>query len=123
MKKLLFMVFFAMLTFIAKADGVVQVPVRKSSIDIKATHGHIRHAPLKNWCPIVETDGNYIYISSVSIGSCINLSLNNDETNLTYNISSCVSSSIVSFEIPHEILEDASTITITIDGITYIGEF
>lgn len=55
MKKLLFIVFFAMLTFIAKADGVVQVPVRKSSIDIKATHGHIRHAPLKNWCPIVET--------------------------------------------------------------------
>lgn len=47
MKKLLFIVFFAMLTFIAKADGVVQVPVRKSSIDIKATHGHIRHAPLK----------------------------------------------------------------------------
>lgn len=112
-----------MLACVIKADEIVQVPVYISSFNKKANNGHIRHAPLRTWLPIVETDGNHIYISSCTIGSCIDMFLKDDEANLIYNVSSSVSSAKVSLEIPHEILEIASTITITINGITYIGEF
>lgn len=123
MKRLIFSAFLIMLACVIKADEIVQVPVYISSFNKKANNGHIRHAPLRTWRPIVETDGNYIYISSCTIGSCIDMFLKDDEANLIYNISSSASSPKVSLDIPHGILEVASTITITIDGITYIGEF
>lgn len=67
MKRLIFSAFLIMLACVIKADEIVQVPVYISSFNKKANNGHIRHAPVRTWLPIVETDGNYIYKGEILV--------------------------------------------------------
>ena len=63
-----------------------------------------------------------ISISSIQAGSSISLILYDEFGNNIYESVFNTSSSCLTIEIPSEIIEEANTIKITLNGADYIGE-
>jgi len=86
-------------------------------------HGYICHAPsFRTSTLIAEMDDNNISISSIQAGSSISLILYDEFGNIIYESVFNTPSSCLTIEIPPEIIEEANTIKITLNGADYIGE-
>lgn len=122
MKKVLLIAFLSlMITGYVSADGI-RVPISMLSEPNDNDNGPIRHAPPKRKIPVVEIDKTYIIVSSLQAGANFRMSLIDDSDNVIYEVSSITSPSMV-FDIPMEVLEKTFSVIITIDGVTYWGEF
>ena len=102
------------------AEGI-KVPISILS-EPNDDNGHIRHAPPKRKMPIVEIDNNYIEVSFLTSGANFRMALIDDSDNVICEVAS-ITSTNMKFDIPRGFIEKANSIIITIDGITYWGEF
>ena len=77
--------------------------------------------PPKVRLPVVEIDGNTLYIKSLQSGSNITVTLEDMDGNTIYNVAS-IAEANMSFLVTQNILDYAHAIIINIDGKEYFGE-
>ena len=105
-----------------KTNAVGQnVPLRISSIGDYNDSPPIRHAPPKVRLPVVEIDGNILYIHSLQSGSNITVTLEDMDGNTIYNVAT-IAEANMSFLVTQDLLDKAHTIIINIDEKEYLGE-
>ena len=124
MKKVIITIFLCLATIgITQAKRAhITMRVRTVLYEQKKKEG-IRHAPtIRANIPIVELDDNNISISSIHEGSNVSLLLNDTQGNIIYENVTISPSSCLTIEIPSEIIEEASSVIITLNGTDYIGE-
>lgn len=124
MKKIILTVFLCLASI-----GITQAKRTQISMQVHTAlyeqkkKGGARHAPISRAnMPIVEIDENYILISSIQAGSSVSLILNDAQGNIIYESDGNSSSSCLTIEIPSEIIEDATSVLLTLNGTEYIGE-
>lgn len=106
---------------IVQAEGQI-VPLRILNTTYDVGRGHIRHAPSRGSIPVVEIDGNIIFIHSLQPSSNITVTLEDIDGYTIYNISTTITEVNLSFLVTQDILDRAHTITLNIDGKEYLGE-
>lgn len=104
----------------AKAD-IIQISIHAASITDNREKGPIRHSPAKVKVPMVSLDENTIIIQTSQDGQQLYMELQDEYGNTIYCTSS-ITSFKQSFNISNDVLKEAASIALTINGITYIGE-
>ena len=101
------------------AEGL-KIPLQATT-SYEGERGHIRHAPPKVRLPVVEIDGNTLYIKSLQSGSNITVTLEDMDGNTIYNVAT-IAEANMSFLVTQDLLDKAHTIIINIDEKEYLGE-
>jgi len=97
------------------------IPLQVHLSDPTDNYGQIRHAPPKVRLPVVEIDGNILYIHSLQSGSNITVTLEDMDGITIYNAAT-IAEANMSFLVTQNILDYAHAIIINIDGKEYFGE-
>lgn len=124
MKKIILTVFLCLATIGNMQAKRARIPMRVRTILYEQKKkGDIRHAPsTRSNIPLVEIDDNDIFISSIQVSYSVSLILYNNQGNIIYECMSNSSSACLKIDIPSEIIEEAFSVQITLNGTDYIGE-
>ncbi len=124
MKKVIFTVLLCLATIGSIQAKRTHIPMRvRTVLYEQKKKGAIRHAPaIRTNIPVVELNDNYISISSIPAGSYISVILYDALGNIIWENASNSSFSYITFDIPAEIIEEASSVVVTLNGIAYMGE-
>lgn len=118
MKKVLFV---AIMSFFVGTLNAVRIPMYVHTVSFDSHGGQVRHLPSRNRIlPIVEIEENVISVSIPHEGLECMLTLLGSDGEVIYS-AYFVSASTSSFYVSS--LGEASTVIVTINGISYFGEF
>lgn len=118
MKKVLFV---AIMSFFVGTLNAVRIPMYVHKVPFDSHGGQVRHLPSRNIIlPIVEIEENVINVSIPQEGLECMLTLLGSDGEVIYS-TDFISASTSSFNVSS--LGEASTVIVTIDGITYLGVF
>lgn len=127
MKNIVLFIMFLLSTIVGTAK-TIEIPVQQFSVSSEGKRnnqkGSIRHAPpARTKLPNVTLEGNTITINSFSNGATISLALYDEDVKVIYDITSTATTSIWSFYIPNDLMDNAASLQLVINGKMYIGEF
>lgn len=127
MKKKVLFIMLLLLSIVGttRATGI-KIPIQQVSVSGKRNNqkGGIRHAPpAPTKQPIAILEENCITITAISNDANLNLVLYDEDGNIIYNVTNTATSSTWTFNIPNDIIGNATSLRLTVNDKMYIGEF
>lgn len=125
-KKALFIMFLLLSTIGTTTRATeIKIPIQQVSVSGKRNNqkGGIRHAPpAQTQLPIVILEESCITISSFCKGANLNLVLYDEDGSVIYDMTDTATTSILAFYIPNDIIGNATSLRLVVNGKMYIGE-
>lgn len=103
-----------------QAEGHI-IPLHILPTSYNVERGHIRHAPPQIRLPVVEINGNIVYITSLQSGNKFVMTLTDSDGNIIYDVNT-ISTETMTFRFPELTDSRKYSIMIVVNEVAYIGE-